>query len=123
MKALLIATAGLECVTGLALLASPALPVSILLGTPFDVPAGVALGRVAGAALLALALACWRARDDSHGRAAAGLIVALLVYNVATVAILIHARIGAGLGGIGLWPAVILHAALAVWCTASLQRK
>ncbi len=123
MKTLLVATAGMEGITGVALLASPALPISILLGTPFDSPTGVVVAQVAGAALIALALACWRARGDSRGRAAGGLVVALLVYNVATVVILTHAHVGTGLGGIGLWPAVILHVGMAVWCAASLQQK
>lgn len=123
MRALLIATAGLEAAAGVALLASPVLPVSILLGAPLDSPAGSVVARVAGAALLALGLACWRARNDSHSRGAAGIITAMLFYNVAAVAVLAYARLGAGLSGIGLWPAVILHAALAVWCVTALRKQ
>ncbi len=120
---LLIVTAVIEAGAGLALAISPAAPVSLLLGAPLDSPAGMVTARVAGAALLSLALACWLARDDIRSRAATGLIAALLLYNIAVLAVATHAGLGLGLSGIGLWPAVGLHAALAVWCAACLLTK
>jgi hypothetical protein len=74
------------------------------------------LGRVAGVALLTLAIACWLARDDTHSRAAQGLIAAMFLYNVAVAALLALAGGGLGLRGIALWPVVILHTVMAVWC-------
>jgi hypothetical protein len=50
------------------------------------------------------------------------LIAAMLLYNVATAAALAFAGIGLRLHGIALWPAVVLHAAMAVWCVACLRR-
>ena len=46
-------------------------------------------------------------------------------YSVVTgvVFFLAFAGIGSGLGGIGLWPVVVLHAAMAVWCGACLRRS
>jgi hypothetical protein len=67
-------------------------------------PAGVTVSRVAGAALLALGVACWLARDDAANRAAKGLIAAMLIYNAGVVAILVLARTGPGLFGIVFWP-------------------
>ena len=122
MKILLIVTAVLEAATGLALVLSPSMPASLLLGASLDTP-GLVVARVAGAALLALATACWLARNDPESRAASGLIAALLLYNVAVVTVLVHADTGLGLSGIGLWPTVVLHAALAVWCIACLRMK
>jgi len=122
MKILLIVTAVLEAATGLALVLSPSMPASLLLGASLDTP-GLVVARVAGAALLALATACWLARNDPESRAASGLIAALLLYNVAVVTVLVHAGTGLGLSGIGLWPTVVLHAALAVWCIACLRMK
>lgn len=123
IKALLVVTAVVEAATGLALALSPSVVVSLLLGSPLDTDTGLLVGRLAGAALLALGLACWLARPVEQRRAAAGLIAPMLLYNAAAVGLLAYARIGVGLSGIGLWPAVLLHGALAVWCFACLRDK
>jgi hypothetical protein len=123
MTTLLVVTAIVEAVTGLALLLSPSLLVSMLLGSSLDTPAALTVGRVAGAALLSLGVACWLGRRDENRRAATGLVAAMLLYNAATTALLAHARIGLGLFGIALWPAVALHGVLTVWCIACLWRQ
>jgi hypothetical protein len=123
LKALFTVTAGLEVVTGMGLLAVPAQIVLLLLGGSLDTPAGFVVARVAGAALVALGLACWNARVDPHSRAAAGVTAAMLVYNSATVALLAYASIGLRLSGIGLWPAAGLHLALAIACVACLRTE
>jgi hypothetical protein len=122
LKKLLTLTAIIEAATGLALIAVPAIVVRLLLGSPLDTSAAVMLGRVAGAALLALGVACWLARDDTQSRTTGGLVVAMLIYNIAATAFLAFAGIGLGLHGVALWPAVVLHAAMAVWCVACLRR-
>jgi hypothetical protein len=119
MKRLLIATAVMEVGAGLALLCCPSAAVTLLLSSPLDAPAAVTLGRVAGAALLALGVACWRAGNDAPSRAARGVVAAMLLYNCAAVAVLAHAGLRLGLVGIGLWPGVVLHAGMAVWCIAA----
>lgn len=123
MKSLLIVTAAVEAATGVVLLTLPSLVVSLLLGGSLDTPATLVVARVTGAALSSLGVACWLARNDERSRAAFGLVVAMLLYNSAAVAVLAYAGIGAGLSGVGLWPAVLLHAALAVWCVACLRIK
>jgi pyridoxal biosynthesis lyase PdxS len=123
MKSLLIVTAAAETATGLALLGVPSLVVSLLFGGSLDTPAVLAVARITGAALISIGLACWLARNDPQSRAAAGVIAALSFYNAAAVVVLVHAGLGLGLSGIGLWPTVVLHAALAVWCVACLRLK
>jgi uncharacterized membrane protein YqgA involved in biofilm formation len=121
MRSLLTSTAAVEARTGVALAIAPSAVVLALLGSSLDPPAGPVIGRILGAALLALGTVCWIARQDPPGRVAAGLVAAMLMYNVAAVSILGHARIGLGISGVLLWPAILLHALLAVWCVASLR--
>jgi len=123
MKSLLIVTAAAETATGLALLGLPLLVVSLMLGGSLDTPAALVVARVGGAALLSIGVACWLARNDLQSRAATELIAALLLYNLAAVAVLVYAGIGLSLSGIGLWPVVLLHAALAAWCIACLRNQ
>ncbi len=122
MKPLLKLTGIIETATGLGLMAVPSVVVRLLLGSPLDTSAAVMLGRVAGAALLALGVACWLARDDTQSRAARGLVVAMLMYNIVATAVLAFAGIGLGLHGVALWPAVVLHAVMAIWCITTLLR-
>ena len=123
MKALPIVTAVIEVGAGLALLGFPSAVAMLLLGTPLETSAALTVARVAGAGLLALGVACWFARSDMQSHAAIGLVAAMLLYNAAAVAVLAYAGIWLGLHGALLWPAVFLHAAMAVWCAACLLRR
>ena len=122
MKALLIVTAAAETATGLSLAGIPSLVVSLLLRGSLDTPAALVVARIAGAALISIGAACWLSRNQ-QSRAASGLIVALLFYNAAASVVLAHAGLGLGLSGVALWPVVVGHAALAVWCVACLRLK
>jgi hypothetical protein len=122
MKALLTLMAVLEASVGLALLVSPALSLSIFLGAPLDTPAVLTVGRVAGSALLALGIACWRVRQDGRSCSAIGIVTSMMFYNVLVVAILLYAQHGLGVKGIGVRPAVFLHVVLAVWCITCVIR-
>jgi hypothetical protein len=112
-----------ETATGLALVLSPSVPVSLLLGVSRDTPGGLVVGRIAGAALLSVGVASGLARNDALTRAARGVIAEMLLYNAGAVAVLVCAGIGLGLSSIGLWPTVLLNAALAVWCIACLRTR
>jgi hypothetical protein len=118
-----VVTAVLEAGTGLALVASPALPVWLLFGTALDTPTATAIARVAGAALLSLGVACWLVRHDAPSRAATGLTAAMLVYNIAVAALLAYAGLVSGLLGIGLWPGIVLHVLMAIWCLVCLRKQ
>jgi len=119
MKQLLIVTALIEVGAGLALLCCPSATVALLLGAPLDTPAAISLGRVAGAALFALGVASWLAHYDDKSRAARGVVSAMVLYNLGTVVILGLAGIRSDPVSVGLWPAVMLHATMTVWCVAS----
>ena len=121
MKILHTVTAIIEAGAGLALGCFPSFAVALLFGSALDSPAAVMLGRLTGAALLALGVACWFARDDAQSRAARGLVAAMVVYNLGAVALFVFAGIGLGLHGVALWPAAVLHAGMTVWCIACLR--
>jgi hypothetical protein len=120
MKTLLIVTAVIESFTGLVFLILPSLLVSILLGLSVTGTVDLLLGRVAGAALLSLGIACWLARNDGKSRAVKGLVTAMLLYNIIATSLLAYAGLGAHLSGAGLWPAVLVHLVMAVWCSIVL---
>jgi hypothetical protein len=122
-KALLVVIALSEGATGLALLAAPSVVVVFLIGAGLEEPGAVVVARVAGAALLSLALACWLVRAAGASLAGRAVIAALLLYNVGVAAILIHAMLGSGLSGVGTWPAILLHTAVATWCVACLRGR
>jgi hypothetical protein len=122
MKQLLAVTALIELGTGLAILVVPAVVVQLLLGAGIS-GAAIPLWRLTGVALLALGIACWLARGDTESRAARGLVAAILVYNFGAVGVLAAAINQSHTVGIALWPVVILHAVMAIWCVSLLFRK
>jgi hypothetical protein len=97
-----------EAATGLALLIAPSLVSQLLLGEPLS---GVAtpVARVAGIALIALGIACWPGWPPLPG---------MLIYSGAITLFLAYVGFAGGLGGVLLWPAVVLHLIL----TALLMR-
>ena len=120
MKSLLILTALFEIVTGLALIAFPSVTVSLLLGTSLNEPSGILLGRIGGAALIALAITCWLSRDEGHS--AFIITKALVFYNFAAALLLVYGALIEKFSGLGLWPAATLHIAFLIWCVKSIWR-
>jgi hypothetical protein len=80
------------------------------------------VGRIGGAGLLAIGVACWLARDDSGSRAQHSLLWGMLVYNVGACAILAYVGSMLPTVGVALWPGVIVHAAMATWCAMNVRR-
>jgi hypothetical protein len=101
MKRVLILAAVGEAATGLALLIVPTLVGQLLFGEELT---GVAIpvARVTGMALIALGIACWPGPP----------IVGMLIYSAAVTLYLASVGYAGGLTGIGLWPAVVVHAIL-----------
>jgi hypothetical protein len=117
---LLTATAAIELATGAALLTAPSFPVRLLLGEALGSAASIFVGRVGGAALIAIAVTCWLERE-AKPTGSRGLLVGLLIYNIAVPMLLVHATMANRMHGIILWPAVVLHLLLALWCLARLR--
>jgi hypothetical protein len=103
MKHALTFTAIAEAVTGLGLLIVPSLVGQLLLGEPFT---GVAIpvARVAGIAILALAIACWPGPP----------LVGMLIYSALVTLYFSYLGFAGGFTGVLLWPAVALHVVLTI---------
>jgi hypothetical protein len=108
LNSLLKIAAGLEVATGIVLIASPSLFTRLLFGSALASP-GPGLGRLAGIALLALAVASWPSADSATGAARRGL----LLFSALCAAYLIYRGIRGGATGPLLWPAALTHGALA----------
>ena len=119
----LIVTAIAEAGTGLLILSCPSVPVEVLLGIKDVSPEVTICARIAGAALLGIGVACWIGRSDTHSSARLGLLTGALIYDLAAAALLAYAGLVLNLVGLVLWPAVVLHAALAIWGVVCLTVK
>jgi hypothetical protein len=111
---LFIVTAVLELGAGLTLLVAPAVVIRLLFGPDAELFPAVGIARLAGAALLSLGAGCWWARHAVRGVASRALIGAMLIYNVAVVALTVVGALGAL--GVPQWMAVALHTTQAIWC-------
>jgi len=115
--ALIAVAAAVEGAAGLTVIVDPTFLVRLLWATA--VPSSqLALARLAGIALLALAVACWPARNPGLRNDAA--IRGLLTYN--SLAGILFAYIGIRGEYVGwlLWPAVAFHATVAVLLARAL---
>jgi len=122
MQRLLLAIAAvMETVAGLGLILMPDLTMQFLFGgRPDDV--GMMMGRVAGMALAALGVACWRARADSGGAARTGTVGAIALYNAGAGVLLVLFAVTGQAAGLGVWCAAVLHLALAAGFIAAQRR-
>src|SRR5271165_4946875 len=121
MKNFLIVTAIMEAGVGLAVLFAPSLVTQLLFAGDIT-GAAVPLGRISGVLLLALSAACWLARGDAGSRAGGALLTEALIYDVGVTGISVILVIQSQDVGILLWPVIIIHVAMAVWCVAILRR-
>ncbi len=104
-----------EAATGLALLVDPPTVIGLLLGSDIT-GAGLVISRIAGIALIALALACW------PGGTARGL-QGMVVYNLGVATYMAVVGLGDGPVGVLWWPACAAHAVLAVLLVRALLKK
>jgi hypothetical protein len=117
---LLTMTAVIELGAALALLWFPSATATLLVGARLEAPEALTVARVAGVALLTLSVACWLARDDTQSRVARGLVAAMVLYNSGVALILAAAGFWSHLVGVALWPAVLLHIGMSLWCIVSI---
>ncbi len=119
-RALLIVTALIEAGAGGALLAVPSLAVELLLGEGLTSQQALVVARIGGTALISLGVACWLGRNGER-LAQTGLVGGMLIYNFAVPILLLEGWIRSGMLGLALWPAVVLHSVMGVWCVVSVR--
>jgi hypothetical protein len=113
---LLPVEAAIEAITGVALIIYPQAVSRLLLGADLA-GTGIAVGRVAGIALVALGLVCWVSRQYVDKTAP---LAAMLTYNLLVTAYLLLLGLGGALVGVLLWPAIAIHAVLTVLVASAL---
>jgi len=118
---LFIATALIEFGAGLSLVCLPALAIWFLLGVREPSPEALIVGRIGGSGLLAIGVACWLSRDDHGSRSQQGLLWGVLIYNFGACVVLAIAGSMMRMSGVALWPAVVLHAAMMIWCAVNIR--
>ena len=111
-----------EGATGLGLVVAPSILFVLLFETKQVASEAPLVGRICGAALLALAAASWGARgaEDRQGRL--GLLVGVTLYNFLTMAVLTYSALVLEMVGILLWPAILYHAATSLWGLLAIRR-
>src|SRR5262245_51886252 len=117
---LLILAAGMEVVTALVLMVDSSLFTRLLFAGEMSA-AGQSLGRLAGFALLSLALACWPSRGPSASEARS--VRAMLLFSVLCAVYLAFRGFRGGETGPLLWPAAAAHAVLAALLARALFRS
>jgi hypothetical protein len=118
---LLIVTAVTEGGTGLVLLILPGVLVELLLGVGQPSAEATLIARFAGAALIAIGITSWLARNDGGSPSQLGLLAGVLVYDVAAAALLAYAGLVLGMVSVALWFVVLIHAGLALWALLCLR--
>ena len=121
MKMLLIVTAIIEGLTGLGLLVIPGIVVPLTLGSAIDSPSGIVGTRLAGAAILSLAACCWQTRNSERSGPGLGVVAAMIFYNIAAAAVLVYAGVRLGLQSPYIWPIIVIHGVMALWCAAVVR--
>jgi len=110
LKWVLPTAAAAEVATGLALVIVPTLVGRLLLGEDF-IGIAIPAARVAGIALIALGIACWRGPP----------MLGMFTYSALVTLYLAYLGLAGGFAGILLWPAVALHAILTALLAGALQ--
>jgi hypothetical protein len=116
--ALIALAAAIEAGTGAFLIVQPSALTWLLLGTDLS-PPGVALGRIAGLALLSFGWVCW----PNKTAASIPAPLPLLAYNLFVSAYLAYLGLGQKMAGPLLWPAVAFHALLSIGLIYTRSRK
>jgi hypothetical protein len=111
MKITMLASAVIEALVGLGLIFMPETLAQLLFGQSILAPLTIVIARLAGVALISLAVAS--ARYPLAG---------LVLYNAGATVVLGLAGLAGGLTGVLLWPAVVFHVVMTVLLARDLRK-
>ncbi len=111
VKKILTFAATVEIGTGVALMIAPRIIVALLVGSNAPV-AEIPMGRFPGIAIFALGVACWPA--GQHAQSGSPAFRGMLIYNALIALFLVYLFVVGHLGGLLLWPGVVLHGVVAL---------
>ena len=113
------AAACLEIIVGALFLTMPDVPCLLLFGAKPEA-IGMALGRFAGIALVALGIACLPSTEAGSRRS---VVQGLFIFNLGVAILFAWVGVATALHGFLLWPVVILHAIIAAALLPHLLAK
>lgn len=123
MKLLLMLTFLFEAPVGVLMSVAPSVFFSAVFGVDFDTPAGSIAARIAGVAILSLAIVCGQSRNSKVDTALTSIVAAMLFYNAAVNVVLVYAGTALYIQGPLLWPAIVVHSVMGCWCLLLLMRS
>ena len=123
MKKLLTLTALLESGTALGLLIVPSVVTTIILGSPVDIKVALVISRISGIALLVIGIICWVNRNEEQNKSTKGLVGAIGLYNFGVIVVFVAAGLSPEPNGVGLWPIVVAHLIMGIWCVTIFLRN
>ena len=118
-RKILTVAALVEMATGFALMVAPALVARLLLSSSV-LPQGIAIARIAGVALLAFGLACCQSPKQPGNRPE--VFGAMLLYNTLIASYLAFLGVARHVDALLLWPAVVVHAGVALALLVTFAR-
>jgi hypothetical protein len=122
VKTLLSITAVIEAINGFLMLTLSSLVVTSLFGILQPSSVEIITIRLVGVTVISFGFACWFARNIMLGGGAKGFAGALLLFNAGAAVLLIYANLGLGLSGFLLWPGILFHSLMGIWCVVCLLR-
>jgi hypothetical protein len=123
VKVLKLLTGAIGIGAGAALWMLPAVSAALLFDEKLESRVDLLMVRFSGAGLLALGMVCQIANFDPNSPSSQRLVAAMLFYYIVVVGVLGFALLTLRLHGLALWPVIVVHAAMGIWCIFAMTSR